>query len=137
MSKRKATTELSSNMSKKFNTSQDYVFYNAINKHNDKNSIQKISPTKVGKRPIYKFLIDFDGNYSPLKCMLDLSRTSFVISPEATKAFKIPVVRRNIPTRTSDVSGTNLQTEALYTIPLGLSLEIIGLMMWKIMHSKL
>jgi hypothetical protein len=121
MSKRKATQERSSSTTKKLNTSNDYVFYSPVNKHNGKPTIKKISPTKIGKRPIYKFSTDFDGNYFPLRCMLDLGSTSFVISPEAAKAFKIPVVKRNIPTRTSDVGGIKFKTEGLYTIPLGLS----------------
>jgi len=53
--------------------------------------------------------------------MLDLGSTSFVISPEATKAFKIPVVKRNLPVKTSDVGGSRIKTEGLYTVPLGLS----------------
>jgi hypothetical protein len=120
MSKRKATDELSSTKNKS-NTSQDYLFYEAVNRHNGKPLINKISPTKIGKKPIYKFFVDFDGNYFPLRCMLDLGSTSFVISPEATNSFKIPVVKRNIPTKTSDVGGTKLKTEGLYSIPLSLS----------------
>jgi hypothetical protein len=53
--------------------------------------------------------------------MLDLGSTSFVISPEAAKAFSIPVVKRHKLVRTGDVSGTHLKTENLFTIPLGLS----------------
>jgi len=78
-------------------------------------------PTKIGERPIYKFFIDFDGKYFPIRCMLDLGSTSFVISPETAKAFQIPVVKRTILQKTSDVGGTQIKTEGLYTIPLGLS----------------
>jgi hypothetical protein len=56
--------------------------------------IQKISATRIGKRPIYRFFIDYDGKQFPLRCMLDNGSTSFVISPEAAKAFAIPVVKR-------------------------------------------
>jgi hypothetical protein len=111
MTKRKASTELCSETPKKPNTSQDYVFYNSVNKHNDKPLIQKISPTKIGDRPIYKFFIDFDGKYFPLRCMLDSGSTSFVISPQAAKAFQIPVVKRIKQQPTSDVGGRKIQTE--------------------------
>jgi len=53
--------------------------------------------------------------------MLDLGSTSFVISPEAAKAFSIPVVKREKPVRTGDVSGSTLKTENFFTIPLGVS----------------
>jgi len=121
MSKRKATEVLSSPTIKKSNNSNNFVFYEAVNKHNKKPTIKTVSPTKIGKRPIYKFFIDFDGIYFPLRCMLDLGSTSFVISPEAAKAFGIPVVKRVLPTRVSDVGGKKIDTEGLHTIPLGLS----------------
>jgi hypothetical protein len=66
MSKRKASTELSSAYTKKPNTSKDYVYHNAVNRYNNKPQIQKVTPTKIGERPIYKFFIDFDGKYFPL-----------------------------------------------------------------------
>jgi hypothetical protein len=50
--------------------------------------------------------------------MLDLGSTSFVISPGATKAYKIPVIKREIPARASDVGGTRITTEGLFTVPL-------------------
>jgi len=53
--------------------------------------------------------------------MLDLGSTSFVISPEAAKAFSIPVVKRQQLIKTGDVSGSTLKTENLFTVPLGLS----------------
>jgi len=121
MSKRKASNELCSSTPKKSNISKDYVFYNAVNKHNSKPLLQKVTPTKIGERPIYKFFIDFDGKYFPIRCMLDLGSTSFVISPETAKAFQIPVVKRTIQQKTSDVGGTQIKTEGLYTIPLGIS----------------
>jgi len=120
MSKRKATDELSSNH-KKSNTSKDYVFYTAVNKYNGKPLIKKVHPTKIGERPIYKFFIDYDGKYFPLRCMLDLGSTSFVISPQAAKAFQVPVVKRLQLQRTSDVGGNRIKTEGLFTVPLGLS----------------
>jgi len=53
--------------------------------------------------------------------MLDLGCTSFVISPEATKAFQIPVAKCHKQQTTSDVEGGMIDTEGLYTIPSGLS----------------
>jgi hypothetical protein len=53
--------------------------------------------------------------------MLDNGSTSFVISPEAAKAFAIPVVKRQQPIRTGDASGKNMKTENMFTIPLGIS----------------
>jgi len=37
--------------------------------------------------------------------MLDLGSRSFVISPEAAKAFKIPVVKRIQKVKSADVTG--------------------------------
>jgi len=53
--------------------------------------------------------------------MLDLGSTSFVIPPEAAKAFKIPVVKRMKKVQSKDVTGRQIITEGLYTVPLGLS----------------
>jgi hypothetical protein len=53
--------------------------------------------------------------------MLDLGSTSFVISPEAAKVSSIPVVKWLKPLKSEDVSGNNLETEGLFTIPLGVS----------------
>jgi hypothetical protein len=53
--------------------------------------------------------------------MLDLGSTSFVVSPEAAKAFSIPVVKRPRPIKAGDVSGSDLRTENLFTVPLGVS----------------
>jgi len=118
MSKRKADSELTPISSKKSNTSTDYVYHRAARKGA---KVYKVAPTKIGEQPIYKFFIDINGKYFPLRCMLDLGSGSFVISPEATKVFKIPVVERIIPTKASDVGGTRIITEGLFTIPLGLS----------------
>jgi len=118
MVKRKATEELALPIPKKPNVSNDYVYHMAARKGA---KVYKVSPTKIGKRPIFKFFIDFDGKYYPLRCMLDLGSTSFVISPQAAKAYKIPVVKREIPAKASDVGGSRIVTEGLFTIPLGLS----------------
>jgi len=53
--------------------------------------------------------------------MLDLGSTSFVILPNAAKAFKIPVVKRSKRVQSKDVTGPEIVRERLYTIPLGLS----------------
>jgi hypothetical protein len=47
--------------------------------------------------------------------------TSFVLSLEAMKAVRIPVVKRKIPARASDVGRRKISTEGLFTIRLGLS----------------
>jgi len=116
MSKRNASDPLLREH-KKQNTSTDFVYYQPATHP----SIKKVSATKVGKRPIYSFFIDYDGNYFPLRCMLDLGSTSFVISPEAAKAFSILVVSRPKPVKAGDVSGSQLKTEGLFTVPLGVS----------------
>jgi len=53
--------------------------------------------------------------------MLGLGSTSLVISPEAAKAYRIPVVKRVIPAMASDVGGRDIITEGLFKVPLGLS----------------
>jgi len=83
MSKRKATEELTHQKTKKPNTSNDYVYHMAARKGA---RVYKVAPTKLGKRPIYKFFIYFDGKYFRLRCMLDCGSTPFVISPQAAKA---------------------------------------------------
>jgi len=80
-----------------------------------------MSPTKIGKRPIHTFFVEYDNRYYPLRCMFDLGSTSFVISPNAAKAFKIPVVKRTKKIRSNDVTAREIITEGLYTVPLGLS----------------
>jgi len=117
MSKRKADTDINPTNTRKHHSSTDYVFYNSAKKTRN---VYKISPRKIGKRPIYKFFIDVDGKYFPIRCMLDFGSTSFVLSLEATKAFKIPVVKRKIPGKASDVGGRKIPTEGLFTVPLGL-----------------
>jgi len=116
MSKRKALEPLSRTPTKP-NTSTDFVYYQPASHL----KIKKVSATRVGKRPVYRFFIDYDGKYFPLRCMLDLGSTSFVISPEAAKSFSIPVVSRPKPAKARDVSGSQLRTEGLFTVPLGVS----------------
>lgn len=53
--------------------------------------------------------------------MLDLASTSFVISPEAAKALVIPVGKRSKKVKSADVSGKEIETKGLCTVPLGLS----------------
>jgi len=116
MSKRQASEPLPG-IAKKQNTSNDFVYYQSASHP----KVKKVSATKVVKRPIYRFFIDYDGKYFPLRCMLDLGSTSFVISPEAAKAFVIPVIPRPRPVKTGDVSGSQIKTEDLFTVPLGVS----------------
>ena len=116
MAKRKASEPLE-RYPKKSNTSNDFVYYQpALHP-----KIQKISATKIGKRPIYRFFVDYDGKYFPLRAMLDNGSTSFILSPEAAKAFAIPVVKRQHSVRTGDASGNKMKTEGMFTIPLGIS----------------
>jgi len=113
MAKRKASEPLE-RKPKKINISTDFIYYQpALHP-----KIGKVSTTKIGKWPIYGFFIDYDGEYFPLRCMLDLGSTFFVMSPEAAKAFSIPVVKRSRPIKSGDVSGNNLETEILFTVPL-------------------
>jgi hypothetical protein len=116
MTKRKASKPLMREF-KKVNSSTDYVYYQpAVHP-----KIRKVSATKIGKRPSYRFFIEYTGQYFPLRCILDLESTSFVISPEAAKAFSTPVVKRPKLLKTGDVSGNSLKTENFSTDPLGLS----------------
>jgi len=116
MSKPKASEPLDGK-SKKQRTSTDFVYYQPASHP----KVRKVSATKVGKRPISHFYINCDGKYFPLRCMLDLGSTSFVISPEGAKAFSIPVVLRPKPVKAGDVSGSKLKTEGLFTVPVRLS----------------
>lgn len=116
MSKRKGSVALL-RQPKKLNSSTDFVSYQSASSQ----KIRTVSANKVGKRPIYRFFIDYGGQYFPLRCMLDLGSMSFVISPEAAKAFSIPVVKRTKPVEAGHVSGSSLKTENLFTIPFGIS----------------
>jgi len=99
------------------NTSSHYVYYDSARNK----MISKVLLTQIGKRPIYKFFIDEDNHYFPLRCMLDMGITAFVISLNTAKAFKIPVVKRTIKVKSKGVTGQEILTEGQYTIPLELS----------------
>jgi len=114
MSKRTASDSLLREP-KKRNTSTDFVNYQPATHP----KIGKVFATEVGKRPVYQYFIESDRKYFPLQCMLDLGSTSFVISPEAAKAFSIPVVVRPRPLNAGDVSRSQLKMEGLFTVPLG------------------
>jgi len=116
MSKRKSSEPLLG-ITKKQNTSTDFVYYQPVSHP----KIRKISASNIGKHSIYRFFIDYDGKYFPLRCMPGLGSTSFVISPEAAKAFSVPVVTRPRPAIAGDVSGSQWKTEGLFTVPLGVS----------------
>jgi len=116
MSERKASEPLLG-IPKKQNTSTDFVYYQPASHP----KVRQVSATRVGQRPIYRFCVDYDEQYFPLRCMLDLGSTSFVISPEAAKVFSIPVVSRPRPAKAGDVSGSQLETGGLFTVPLGVS----------------
>jgi len=116
MSKRKAST-LIERTPKQQNTSKDCIFYNGY----AKNKIQKISPTKIGKRPIYQLFIDHDNQYFLTRCMLDRGSTSFVLSPQAAKAFQIPVIKRTKKVKCKDIGGKKIEVEGRFIVPLGLS----------------
>jgi len=116
MSKRKASEPLQRHR-KKIHTSTDFVYYQSASTP----KVKKVSSTRIGKRPIYRFFIEYNGEYFPLRCRQNLGSTSFVISPEAAKAFAIPVVKRLKHIRTRDVSGKEISTDGLFTVPLGLS----------------
>lgn len=53
--------------------------------------------------------------------MLDLGSSSFVISPHAAKAFSLRGIIRITQVKTAAVTGRQIVTEGLFTIPLVLS----------------
>jgi len=53
--------------------------------------------------------------------MLDLGSTSFAMSPESAKAFRVPVVKRKLPTSASDIGGQKIQNERIFTVPVALT----------------
>jgi len=63
MSKRKATEKLDYQV-KRGNISKDFVYDSSAK---TTHTINKMSPTKIGKRPIYKFFINYDNKYYPLR----------------------------------------------------------------------
>jgi hypothetical protein len=80
ISKCKATDHLHEG-AKKYTNSSDYVLKEAARIPGHK--LKTILLTIIGKRPIYKWFINHDNCYYPLRCMLDLGSTSFIISPNA------------------------------------------------------
>jgi hypothetical protein len=105
--------------SKKPNTSDDFVYYEVKKLH-------KIPSTRIGKRQIYKFFIDYDNGTGtsrqfPVPAMLDLGSTSFTISSECAKVFKILLVRRKQATGANDFGGNMVSLPGMYTIMLGLA----------------
>jgi len=114
MSKRKATIPLLRESTKP-NTSTDFVFYEPARS----SKIRKISTTKIGKWPHYKFFWDLDGKYFPLHCIPHLGSKSFVISPEAMQAFQIPVVTTMKNVKSAEFTGREILTEGAFTLPLG------------------
>jgi len=90
MSKCKADTE-SKPEYKEPNNSSDCFFYQPARIGQKTNNV---STTKIANRPRCMCCLDINETDFPLRFMLDLGSTSFVISPEAAKAFKIPVVER-------------------------------------------
>lgn len=116
MSKRKAVKALV-RQPKKINTSADFGYCQPVLHL----KIRTVSATTIGKRPIYWFFIDYNGESFLLRCMLDLGSTSCGISPGAAKTFAIPVVKRPLPMKSGDVSETSLKTENLFTVLLGIS----------------
>ena len=66
---------------------------------------------------------DSDGKIQqfPVRAILDLGSTSFTISPQCAKVFKIPVVKRKKNINAKDFSGKSVGLPNVYTIPLGLA----------------
>jgi hypothetical protein len=59
--------------------------------------------------------MNYDNQYCPLQCMIDLKSTSFVISPQAAKLYKIPVVRRMKIDKSANVTEREIITEGLFS----------------------
>jgi hypothetical protein len=103
---------------KRPDTFDDFVYYEVKKQY-------KILSTRIGKRPIYKFFIDYDDGTGtskqfPARAMLYVGSTSFTISPECAKVYKIPLVQRKHAIRAIDFGGNNVSLPGMYTIPLGL-----------------
>jgi len=99
MAKRNAS-ELPGQTLKQINSSTDCVYYHPA----PYTKTRRVSAINIGKRPIYRFFIDYDGKYFAIRYMLHSGGTSYVISPEPAKAFAIPVVKRPWPLKSGDVS---------------------------------
>jgi hypothetical protein len=100
-------------------TSDDFVYYEVMKLH-------IIPSTRIGKRPIYKFFIDYDDGTGtsrqfPVWAILDLGSTSFTISPECAKVFKMPLVQRKHAIRAKEFRGNKVSLPGMYTIWWGLA----------------
>jgi hypothetical protein len=97
--------------------STDFVYYKV-------KKFRKIPSTRIGKRPIYKFFIDYDDGTVitkkfPVRAMLDLGSALFTISPECAKVFKIPLVRRKNTIAAKVFGGIKTSLTNMKTILLG------------------
>lgn len=98
--------------------SNDYVFYNS----NLKNCMtHKLSPKIIETRHIYEVVIHFHGKQFPIHCILDLGRTSYELSHEPTKPYRVPVVKSNLLTGVSNIQEQKILMKLLITIPLEVS----------------
>jgi len=61
MRQRKATDQ-PNRLAEKSDNSTDFFFYES---YRTDRKIKKISSTKIGKKPIYRFFLDFDNRYFP------------------------------------------------------------------------
>jgi len=100
----------------KFNSSTDFVQCQPATLK----EIQKVCATRIGKRLIYRFFNQCKIQYFPLTCLLDVGSTSFVISPEAAKAFSIPVIKRTKIVKSNYVFRTEFKTEVLFSQPVAI-----------------
>jgi hypothetical protein len=110
-------TDLLDHSTKQCNISTDYVYCESAN--NLGKRIQTVSPMMIGMHPIHRCFIDDGNQHFPLRWMLNLGTTCFVISPYTAKGFKIPVVTRAKKVQSKDVTGREIVTGGLHTIPLG------------------
>jgi hypothetical protein len=115
--KHNSTQELAPRILKKSNISKVFLYHIAALKAA---KVYKVSPTNIGQQPIDKFFIDHEGKHFPACYTPELKSTSFVISPQAAKALKIPVGRRKIPARAWDVGERKTNTKGLLMTKLGL-----------------
>jgi len=100
MSQRKASETLL-RKTKKSNQTFDFVYHQSASTQ----KVGKITTTEIGKQPIYPFFINCDWNYFPLRCILDLGSTSFVLCPDAAMALAIPVIKWTKTIKSADVNG--------------------------------
>jgi hypothetical protein len=105
-------------LNKKQTTSTDYVFYKPAWAPGQ--MIKTVSSTTIGKRSIYKIIIQNHHTYFLLRSMLDLRSTSIVISTTMVNAFRITVMKYTETVQSKDVTGQKIITKGLDTVPLGL-----------------